>query len=68
MKKEVLLKSGYSFEIFTHLFSFKSGTYYFCYDYGFLLVKDDNGVEKMLIVQKQDYMDNLKFNPWESVS
>lgn len=68
VKKEVLLKSGYSFEIFTHLFSFKSGTYYFCYDYGFLPVKDDNGVEKMLIVQKQDYMDNLKFNPWESLS
>jgi hypothetical protein len=68
VKKEILLKSGYRFDVFTHMFTFKTGTYYFCYDYGYLPVKDDKGVEKMLIVQKQDYMDNLKFDPWASVS
>ena len=68
VKKEILLKSGYRFDVFTNMFTFKTGTYYFCYDYGYLPVKDDKGVEKMLIVQKQDYMDNLKFNPWASVS
>lgn len=68
VSKEILFKSGYSFDVFTHIYNFKSGTYFFCYDYGFLPVKDDNGVEKMLIVQKQNYMDNLKYNPWELLS
>jgi len=68
IKREILLKSGYSFDVFTHIFTFKTGTYYFCYDYGFLPVKDDKGIEKMLIVQKQDYMDKLKLDPWESLS
>jgi len=63
VRKDVLTKSGYQFEIFTHIFPFQKGTYYFCYDYGFLPIKD-RGVEKMLIVQKQGYMDTSGFNPW----
>lgn len=65
VKKEILEKSGYSFEVFTHMYTFKTGTYYFCYDYGYLPIKDDKGIERMLIVQKQEYMEGLKFNPWK---
>ena len=64
VRKDVLVELGYRFELFTHLFPFKKGTYYFCYDYGFLPI-EDKGIKKMLIVQKQDYMENLNFNPWE---
>ena len=64
VRKDVLVELGYRFELFTYLFPFKKGTYYFCYDYGFLPI-EDKGVEKMLIVQKQDYMENLNFNPWK---
>ena len=63
VRKDVLAQSGYQFEVFTHIFPFQKGTYYFCYDYGFLPI-NDKGVEKMLIVQKQGYMENQSFNPW----
>jgi hypothetical protein len=65
VRKEVLMQSGYQFETFTHTFPFAKGTYYFCYDYGFLPIRD-KGVEKMLIVQKQGYMENQNYNPWSS--
>lgn len=64
VEREILFKSGYNFDSFTNMYTFKTGTYYFCYDYGFLPVKDDKGIEKMVIVQKQDYMNTLTFNPW----
>lgn len=63
VRKDVLVELGYRFELFSHLFPFKNGTYYFCYDYGFLPI-EDKGIKKLLIVQKQDYMENLNFNPW----
>jgi hypothetical protein len=63
VRKDVLMQSGYQFEVFTHIFPFTKGTYYFCYDYGFLPIKD-KGIQKMLIVQKQSYMENQSFNPW----
>lgn len=66
VRKVVLVELGYKFELFTHTFTFSKGTYYFCYDYGFLPIKD-KGVEKALIVQKQNYMEHLNFNPWEKV-
>ncbi|WP_345007641.1 hypothetical protein [Snuella lapsa] len=63
VEKEVLARLGYKFELFTHIFPFSTGTYFFCYEYGYLPVLE-NGTEKMLIVHKQDYMDNLSFHPW----
>lgn len=63
VKKEVLEAFGYRFDLFTDIFPFKSGIYFFCYDYGFLPIIE-KGVEKMLIVQKQSYMENLNFSPW----
>jgi hypothetical protein len=62
--KDVLLKLGFDLDLFTHIFPFKSGTYFFCYDYGFLPVTE-KGTEKMVIVQKQAYMENLNFHPWD---
>ncbi|WP_142785934.1 hypothetical protein [Changchengzhania lutea] len=62
--KYVLIKLGFKFDLFTHIFPFSSGTYFFCYDYGFLPIKD-KGTEKMVIVQKQSYMENLNFHPWD---
>lgn len=66
VRKDVLLQSGYRFDLFTNVFPIKSGIYYLCYDYGFLPIVDDKGIEKMLIVQKQDYMVNKNFNPWKT--
>lgn len=61
--KGVLAKLGYKFELFTHIFPFTTGTYFFCYEYGYLpLVEKD--IEKMLIVHKQKYMEKLNFDPW----
>ncbi|MFH4968740.1 hypothetical protein V8G61_11110 [Gaetbulibacter sp. M240] len=64
VRKDVLAQSGYQFELFTHIYPFKKGVYYFCYDYAFLPIKDDKGIEKMLIVKQQDYMKTLRFEPW----
>ena len=61
--KEVLSNLGYRFDIFTHIFPFTTGTYFFCYEYGYLPILE-KGTEKMLIVHKQEYMDNLRFEPW----
>ena len=61
--KEVLTKLGFKFDLFTHIFPFSTGTYFFCYDYGYLPILD-KGVEKVVIVQKQAYMQNLNFCPW----
>lgn len=64
VEKDVLMKLGFKFELFTHIFPFSSGTYFFCYDYGYLPIKD-KGIEKVVIVQKQAYMKNLNFHPWD---
>jgi len=62
--KEVLVKLGYRFDLFTHIFPFNTGTYFFCYEFGYLPILD-KGTEKVLIVHKQEYMDNLSFHPWD---
>ena len=61
VEKEVLVKLGFRFELFTHIFPFNSGTYFFCYEYLHIIEK---GIEKMMIVQKQAYMEKLNFHPW----
>ncbi len=64
VEKEVLIKIGFRLDVFTQIFPFNSGTYFFCYDYGFLPVVE-KGIEKMVIVQKQDYMNKLNFYAWD---
>ena len=61
--KEVLTKLGFKFDLFTNIFPFSTGTYFFCYDYGYLPILDKD-VEKVVIVQKQAYMQNLNFCTW----
>ncbi|SFW50263.1 hypothetical protein [Cellulophaga fucicola] len=63
VKKEVLIKQGYRIDLFTHMYPFKTGAYFFCYEFGYLPIKE-NGVDKMLIVHQQEYMNNLTYNPW----
>ncbi|MHA6248240.1 hypothetical protein ACXYMU_09915 [Pontibacter sp. CAU 1760] len=53
LRREVLQQQGFDFRHFTHLYRTKNGTtYYFCYDYGYLLLEE----EKVLIVNWQPYM------------
>ncbi|MBA9079765.1 MULTISPECIES: hypothetical protein [Rufibacter] len=53
LRRQVLELNGFDFGYFTHLYRTKQGnTYYFCYDYGYLLLPE----EKMLIVNWQPYM------------
>jgi hypothetical protein len=63
VKKDVLASLGYKLDKYTDVFPFSKGVYFFCYDYGYLPIQE-KGQDKMLIVQKQDYMSNLNFNPW----
>ncbi len=53
VRKEVLTAEKFDFNYFTHIYRTNKGnTYYFCYEYGYLLIQD----EKLLIVNWQDYM------------
>lgn len=52
--KLALIAEGYNFNYMTNFFETKAGKrYYFCYDYGFRFLEED---EKILIVKKQDYI------------
>jgi predicted nucleic acid-binding Zn ribbon protein len=54
LRREVLEQAGFDFRYFTHLYRTQKGnTYYFCYDYGYLLLEE----EKVLIVNWQPYME-----------
>ena len=66
VRKEVLDNMGYDFRYFSGLFKAKpsNNLYYLVYDYGFSPIVDDRGIEKALIVQRQDYMDKLTFDIW----
>jgi len=56
LRKEVLIKEGFNPRFFTHYWKNKKGqVYLFCYDFGFLDLKD-SGKAKYLIVEWQDYM------------
>ena len=39
--RETLIQKGFDFNYFTHIYTTKKGTsYYFCYDYGYLILED----------------------------
>lgn len=54
IKKDMLLKEGFSFKYFTHYWKAKNGNvYFFCYEYGYRDLKD-NG--KYMLITWQEYM------------
>lgn len=64
VRKEVLDQMGYDFRFFSGLFKSNSNIYYLVYDYAFAPIFE-KGVEKALIVQRQDYMDRLSLEIWK---
>lgn len=57
VRKEVLLNVGFNPKYFTSYWKSKSGSLYlFCYEYGFKSV-NEQGKQKYLLVQSQDYME-----------
>lgn len=66
VRKEVMLAMGYDITLFSSLFlTTKKQVYYLCYDYGFTPLIE-KGVEKALIITKQEYMN--KWDPWKFVN
>ncbi|MEP6464881.1 MAG: hypothetical protein ABJB05_01185 [Parafilimonas sp.] len=48
--KDKLINSGFSFKYFTHILKTEKGTYFFCYDYGYLPLEN----QWFLIVRRKD--------------
>lgn len=63
VRKEVLDQMGFDYRYFSGIFKSKL-VYYLVYDYAFAPIHDSKGVEKAVIVQRQDYMDTLSFEMW----
>lgn len=56
VRKEVLIKEGFNPKYITHWWKNKKGdTYLFCYEFGYLS-RIENGKEKYVLIQWQDYM------------
>ena len=52
-RQEYLVLQGFDFRYHTHQYQTRTGnTYYFCYDFGYLLLPE----EKVLLVNWQPYM------------
>lgn len=66
VRKEVLDQMGYDYRYFSGLFKTKGNLYYLVYDYAFSPIFE-KGVEKALIVQRQDYMDRLTLTIWKKL-
>ena len=68
VRKEVLDAMGFSFRHFSSLYGKPGKTYFLCYDYGYKPIVEQSSstgetVQKVLIVQQQDYMRD--FDPWK---
>ncbi len=66
VRKEVLDQMGYDFRHFSGLYKTKQLLYYLVYDYAFAPTVDPKGVQKAIIVKRQDYMDQLSFPIWRN--
>lgn len=56
VRKDFLKQLGMDFKYLTHTWrTEQNNLYYFCYDYGYMQIKD---TEKVLIIQTQDYMES----------
>ena len=67
VRKEVMLAMGYNFNVFSSMYrASKTSLYYLCYEYGFSPIIDSRGIEKAVIINKQNYMDD--WQPWKYVN
>lgn len=64
VRKEVLDQMGYDYRYFTGLFKTRKQLYYLVYDYAFAPIFE-SGIEKALIVERQDFMDKLTLQVWK---
>jgi len=54
IKKDILLKEGFDFIYFTHIWKAKNGNiYHFCFEFGY---RDLNDNGKYMLIMWQDYM------------
>ena len=54
IKKDILLKEGFDFVYFTHIWKAKNGNiYHFCFEFGY---RDLNDNGKYMLIMWQDYM------------
>jgi hypothetical protein len=65
VRREVAEAMGFNLDHFTGLFKSSASWYYMCYDYGYRAIVE-RGIEKLQIIQQQDYMAN--FDPWKHIS
>lgn len=65
VRREILDALGYDYKYFSGIYKSSKLIYYICYDHGFAAVTDETGVERALIIRKQNYMDNYVINPWQ---
>lgn len=65
IRREVLENRGFDYRYFSGIFISSKLTYYLYYDFGFAAIFEA-GVEKALIIQKQNYMDAYILNPWSN--
>ena len=64
VRKEKIIQAGFNPNIFTHYWKNQKGdVYLFCYEYGFLR-RTENGKDKYVLVEWQDYMKS----PLQSIS
>lgn len=69
VRRDILESMKFHFNYFHAIFPTQKGVYYLCYDYGYMpivqpSVHSGQLVQKVLIIQKQDYMDQ-SFDPWK---
>jgi predicted nucleic acid-binding Zn ribbon protein len=73
VRRETLTEMGFSFHTFSSIYHSKKGlTYYFSYEFGYApiqeySVSEKQQIQKVLIIQKQDFMDKA-FDPWKQYS
>ena len=63
VRKEVLDRMGYDYRYFSGLYKSGQNLYYLVYDYAFAPIYERD-IKKVLIVQRQHYMDKLTFDIW----
>lgn len=67
VRREVLDALGYNFNVFSSMYRTNKGSiYYLCYEYGFSPIIDNRGIEKAVIINRQDYMP--AWLPWKYVN